>query len=743
MKNAMAYLLVIPCFILSTFVTGDLQVQAGEQIVQLQEVFESDISEDPAVSEELYSTLDNLEQLKSSVSNTDNAVYELAQSCVAIQSPGTGKFLKKTGTVLGSVYRFDGNSSGEATRFFLKPAALGEYLLTDDSGNYLSSVVPSVEFNSGKPSLASEWRLEARAAGSGRFQFRLKNRLTQHPIQNEYWVMKRIFRFFRIPQLRTDQYFNLIHQGNCRPYPEISANVSGDPEVLRGDLNEPVRGFIDAHAHLTSYEFMGGNVVHGEPFHRWGVPYALSDSASSHGPNGSLDLIGNIYKFGDPTYTYNTRGWPDFPWWPNSQQLSHTGYYYKWMERVWLSGQRMMVTFIVENEVLCNVQRAINPVGWVGNNCNVMDSIRLQVKRLYQMESYIDAQYGGPGKGFFRIVTSPEEARRVIADGKLAILMGVEVSELFNCGGFDYCSLDTIEAGLMELYELGIRNLFIAHKFDNQLSGAVLEEGFINIGGVLSTGHYYQTKECDEDTRGKSMQSELPIIGDIPIVSDLLTITGAYPDYDENIQHHCNIRGLSYKGEYLVNRMIDLGMLIELDHLSADATTQVIDIAEARNYSGLVSSHSFFHKDRAGNLHENFHRMLNLGGFAAPYNSRTDHMVSRVGSYLDAVENTPFLNSVGLGTDMGGLAGQPSQRADADINPLQYPFTTEFGMIVDRQVSGNRTFDFNYDGMAHYGMVADHFQDIRSHASRRVYEALMNSTEGYLQMWERAVANDD
>ncbi len=50
------------------------------------------------------------------------------------------------------------------------------------------------------------------------------------------------------------------------------------------------------------------------------------------------------------------------------------------------------------------------------------------------LQDYIDAQFGGPGKGFFRIVKTPAEARSVINDGKLAVVLGVEVSEVLDCG---------------------------------------------------------------------------------------------------------------------------------------------------------------------------------------------------------------------------------------------------------------------------------------------------------------------
>ena len=159
-----------------------------------------------------------------------------------------------------------------------------------------------------------------------------------------------------------------------------------------------------------------------------------------------------------------------------------------------------MVSHLVENEVLCHIQSTVNPGSWINpNSCNTMDSIRLQIQRLNEMQDYIDAQSGGIGKGFFRLVTSPSEARQVIAEGKMAVVMGVEASETLNCGKKDICNLETIEAGLNELYDLGVRIVYPTHKFDNQLAGSRVEHEFINIGQLLSTG-YFETKECDAET---------------------------------------------------------------------------------------------------------------------------------------------------------------------------------------------------------------------------------------------------
>ena len=61
----------------------------------------------------------------------------------------------------------------------------------------------------------------------------------------------------------------------------------------------------------------------------------------------------------------------------SAHALTYEGTYWKWVERSWRSGLRMMVTLLVDNEVLCNLQtNRVNP-------CDDMEGAKLQRKRLY------------------------------------------------------------------------------------------------------------------------------------------------------------------------------------------------------------------------------------------------------------------------------------------------------------------------------------------------------------------------
>src|SRR5690606_32306525 len=146
--------------------------------------------------------------------------------------------------------------------------------------------------------------------------------------------------------------------------------------------------------------------------------------------------------------------------------------YYRWLERTYRSGLRLVVQLAVDNSALCFVNL------FKTHSCNEMQAVDRQLADLYALQDYVDAQYGGPGKGWLRIVRNPFQARRIINEGKLAVVMGIEVSEPFNCGmrnDAPQCTPKSIEANFDKYYRLGIRQMEMANKFDNALSGVAFD----------------------------------------------------------------------------------------------------------------------------------------------------------------------------------------------------------------------------------------------------------------------------
>jgi hypothetical protein len=218
--------------------------------------------------------------------------------------------------------------------------------------------------------------------------------------------------------------------------------------------------------HWMTYQYLGGRFHCGRPWHPYGIPYALPDCASIEGPQGTAAPMQNFRNYGNPVQPHDTSGWPTLASWKDTN-LTYEGTYWRWLERAWLAGLRLMVMSPNENRVLCLLQPTRT------TNCDEMDTVRRSLEAIHALQDYVDAQAGGPGKGFFQIVTDPYAARRVINQGRMAVVLEVEVSEPFDCAGWDRptCDESQVDSRLDELHRLGVRSMLLLNKFDNPLVG--------------------------------------------------------------------------------------------------------------------------------------------------------------------------------------------------------------------------------------------------------------------------------
>ncbi len=511
------------------------------------------------------------------------------------------------------------------------------------------------------------------------------------------------------------------------PLPEDSeVNVSGAP--MTGTTSDgEVRGLIDLHTHLMSDEGFGGEIVCGKTFSELGIEDALVD-CDSHGTDGRTALIENVTNLEGkgPLDPHSTELWPSFDDAPKWSSLTHQQMYYRWIERAWRGGQRIMVANTVNNNVLCSLPTQINR-----HSCNDMDTVRRQVQRTKDLEAFIDERHGGPGQGWFRIAYTPQEAREYIEQGKLAVILGMEVSNPFGCGlavGLPKCTKADIDAGLDEVKEIGIRSMFLCHKFDNALCGVRFDPGtqgmVVNAGNFLNTGQFWQVEQCRTELHDNTVEGGvLP-----PKVARLMPVQ-ALPVYPEG--PHCNKRGLTELGEYALRGMMERGLIVDIDHQGVKAAQRTLDILEAEDYPGVISSHSWMDKHFT-------ERVYRLGGFIAQYGHDARSFVEE--GAAEAPIRDEYDVGYGFGMDMNGFGGTPPPRDDAGSTPLEYPFPTVTGKgTVDRQVTGQRIWDYNRDGVAHYGMIPDWVQDMRTIGGadgEAVVEDLLRGPESYLRTWE-------
>ncbi len=509
----------------------------------------------------------------------------------------------------------------------------------------------------------------------------------------------------------------------CPRYPEIELSVSGKPLTTPFPFGE-VRGLLEGHIHGMAFEFLGGSAHCGRPWDEYGAPYALVDCPDHAATNGCGAVLETALA---GSTCHDPSGWPEFEGWPNHALMTHEQTYYRWLQRAWMGGLRLYVNLFVENSVLCELYPLKR------NSCDEMDSVRLQARDIYELQDYIDAQSGGPGKGFYRIVTNPFEARRVIANGKMAVVLGIEVSELFNCSHYDYvpdCNKDDIDRQLDEVYKLGVRDMELVNKFDNALAGVAGDGGaagpVVNNGNKYETDTYWDFETC-QTTEGDKEQPALPRDALIGNGLAALLPPGSAPVYPEG--PHCNTRGLTDLGEYLVRRMMEKRMIIDPDHLSQAARDELLAVTESKRYSGLISSHSWSNE-------KDYPRIYDSGGVVAPSDNSTE------GYYEDwkrlrSERDRTYFYGIGFGADMNGFSASAGPLDEE--HQIKYPFKSfDGGVTIDKQQSGERTFDINEDGIAHYGLFPDWVEGLRQYGGDAIVNDMANGAEAYLQMWERA-----
>ncbi len=561
--------------------------------------------------------------------------------------------------------------------FRMQATDLGTYLFYGVTQDFLADPGNGIPTPVAAPSPAAEWNVTGSAAAG----YSLTNVDTNNMLSVTF-----------------------ASANGCAEYPEASTGATGTPAPAADPMGR-TSGWADVHMHWMGFELFGGDWHCGRPWHPYGVAYALPDCAQyDGGTNGQARAFMDGRNPGAP---YDTVGWPTFNYWPGHDRLAEEGSYYKGVERAWLSGERLLVADFVDNEALCQIMTTAH------NPCHDMDSVRLQNRDLEDFEDYVDAQSGGPGKGWLRIVTNPYQARRVMNEGKLAVVKGVELSRILDCGelnGAPECNQAQVDAGLSELWGMGVRSFFPVHKFDNGFGGTKMDSGelglLVNAGNAAKTGHFWNVGPCEaNDGQDETQVTTPPTALVAPLIygpTGLLPATTPLPIYGS--PPHCNQRGLSDIGAYLINKMIDQHFIIETDHMSEKTADGALDIVEGRHYPGVIHSHGGWSGGRS------IQRIKAVGGLS-------------IGPGI-------------IGSDINGLADQPGPDS---AHPIQYPFTSRDGQVTfDRERWGQRTFDLNTDGVAQYGLYADRIERQRVLSSDAEMDTVFSGAENYLAMWERA-----
>ena len=705
-------------------------------------------------------------------STTAENIYSVANSCRQVTTGGVsiGRNPAATGFDLGAT----------ATPFFFKASGLGTYLLYDEARGYLVSdgsmllreTTLESDLTTLDDSFQSEAEWELQAVPDEKKRFRLKHRKSGNYLAADGMAAS----------ASEAASVTLEAADGCAEFPEEKTWTEGS--VKRSTFEDgAVYGFVDAHSHiLANYGFGGGGIFHGAPFHPLGVERALPSCEKFHGVDGRKDFFGYGYDSGGdinvdlliqsiasgelPRFNHSTAGYPDFTTWPSGPHSStHQVQYYKWLERAYLGGLRLVVQHAVSNQMICDFlgNGHIQPIRY---SCNDMVAVDREIEEVFRMQDYIDAQEGGPGRGWFRVVRTPAEAREVIASGKMAVVLGIETSNVLDCflrpsAEHPACTEQDVINRLDDYFDRGVRAIFPVHKFDNGFSAGDGMKAFIELGNFIQTGNFnHFTEECEDVPTvfdggpmlfpglNKPRENYLsPAPYDLShFYDDPLRVLGPFLGLllqpGTGSGNSCQQFGLTALGEHLIRQMMLRGMILEVDHLPRKSYRRAYELLVENDYPAS-GSHGL---DNRGVLYQ-------LGGVSTSGFSSCRSATERA-TVDDGFQNRLHLirekggyPGLGFGLDLNGFAGAQGPRfgershcGDPQTDPVTYPFTSFAGDVTfDRPQVGNRLLDFNTEGLVHIGLLPDLIEDVRRDGvTDAEIEPLFRSAEAYLRMWEKA-----
>lgn len=327
-------------------------------------------------------------------------------------------------------------------------------------------------------------------------------------------------------------------------------------------------------------------------------------------------------------------GYPGFMHWPHFSSKAHQQMYVDWIERAHQGGLRVLVALAVNNELLAEVVRGDAP----------KDDKRAADLQIDEIRAFVGRH------DFMREVRTAAEFRKAIKDGKLAVIVGLEVDNIgnFNIGNPTLAAdAEAVKREIRRLYGKGVRYIFPIHFADNVFGGTAVKGALFNlsnrfartrplpIGAPYPVGFLYEVKTATDpditfrlsaDLFGKdgewahgltfaaaqavlaalsaipfppafhATKCPVPVLGCVDqfkLLSSLMSPDPQWDVYQSVRGGHQNKRPLTQIGEIAITEMMRLGMIIDIDHMSDLAANRTLDIALEHDYP-VNSGHTGF-----------------------------------------------------------------------------------------------------------------------------------------------------
>jgi len=359
--------------------------------------------------------------------------------------------------------------------------------------------------------------------------------------------------------------------------------------TTRSARAQELHGVADLHAHLLSHLGFGGMVFHGsvEGPHSQALRWCLD----VHGAGGiSLQAEG----------PHNVGGYPQFDGWPRWNSRVHQQAHIDWIRRAHQGGLRLVVMYAVNNELM--------PAAWDKPNLISRNKFPTDDKSAIDRQVAYMKQLASRNTSWMEIAYSSADARRIIRQGKLAVVLGTEVDALGNWRKPEDLPADPnaarpiIKAEIERLHRMGIRQIIPIHFYDNAFGGAAPFNIVNELSGLVVHGKFFDMEPAPPATGIRFRFLRLDDFGKIAL--DMATLLLPAPLGNLIRERYAagtgvnlgqqNRKGLNSHGRIAIEEMMRLGIIIDVDHMSDQSANDVLDMVE--RFPGgpypVISSHS-------------------------------------------------------------------------------------------------------------------------------------------------------
>ena len=363
---------------------------------------------------------------------------------------------------------------------------------------------------------------------------------------------------------------------------------------LYADKDKPVWGYFDSHAHPGADEAFGKSYYVGGSSTPLSTTWSNDVCTHSHTWGATLDGFTNIF---DP-HKFFDGGWPDMLGFPKFNGKMHQKYQVDLIKRAWQGGLKIFCALGVNNMYIATRELGHHP------NTLEIDDESVLLRQTGVMKAMARAN-----SDWMEIALTPQDARRIILEGKLCVILGVENDVFGNFKSPD-CNWgdrgedrplvsitesnanDLLESKLNQYYALGLRQILPLHYLSKPFGGTAVFNGNTFLPQITFYDHV-RVKTGVPDRVGFSLYEDFPT--GAGFVGNGIT----YPAYaarawkqDEGTEiSMVNADGLTPIGNILFSKLMDKGFIIDQEHASYQSKRDMFRISAAHQNYPVIASH--------------------------------------------------------------------------------------------------------------------------------------------------------